>query len=366
MTTFKSYIGSKDFKWWDGITRTFTRLISTGSTLTLNKLGYYVDVLEAYGTGTTYSAATINLAINAIASNQCMVMLQPGTWTIDADVTGPANITLFVPHGADIAIATGKTFTWNGPIMAGSYQIFSGAGTLAGSPILALKDAAWINGTVTDSTTSIYKNQTAGTLATDTINEKTANVGVTIDGSLIKDGAIKVDTVSENTLAAGVTVDGVKLKDSQVYTDTINEKTAGAGVTVDGLLIKDGGAKSLSMEGETSAKGTSAGAVSISITATSGDRIFVGAFIVLAHTLAPSSASLHIGPSAGSTIVGNDYVGNIFTPCEITANTILGSVSFIFQATSTGIITFTLGTDITGGIISTYNKQVYAFFLKKQ
>lgn len=51
-----------------------------------------------------------------------------------------------------------------------------------------------------------------------------------------------IDTISEKTAGAGVTIDGVKLKDSQVYTDQINEKTSAVGVTIDGLLIKDGGA----------------------------------------------------------------------------------------------------------------------------
>ena len=50
---------------------------------------------------------------------------------------------------------------------------------------------------------------------------------------------IKVDTISEKTAANGVTIDGVNLKDSVVKTDTINEKTSAAGVTIDGVLIKD-------------------------------------------------------------------------------------------------------------------------------
>jgi hypothetical protein len=58
--------------------------------------------------------------------------------------------------------------------------------------------------------------------------------------ALDNSGTITADTINEKTAAAGVTVDGVLLKDSQVTTDVINEKTAAAGVTVDGLLIKDG------------------------------------------------------------------------------------------------------------------------------
>jgi len=50
---------------------------------------------------------------------------------------------------------------------------------------------------------------------------------------------VKVDTISERTAAGGVTIDGVLLKDSILNTDNIAEKTAAAGVTIDGVLIKD-------------------------------------------------------------------------------------------------------------------------------
>lgn len=55
------------------------------------------------------------------------------------------------------------------------------------------------------------------------------------------------DTLAERTAAAGVTVDGVLLKDGGVVTTgaltagTITEASAGAGVTADGTLLKDGG-----------------------------------------------------------------------------------------------------------------------------
>ena len=79
-------------------------------------------------------------------------------------------------------------------------------------------------------------------VSTDTISEKTAAAGVTVDGVLLKDSAVSTDTINEKTAAAGVTVDGVLLKDAAVNTDTINEKTAAAGVTIDSVLLKDGGA----------------------------------------------------------------------------------------------------------------------------
>jgi len=63
-----------------------------------------------------------------------------------------------------------------------------------------------------------------GTVSFDTINEKTTAGGVTIDGVLLKDGAI-TGTISLDAAAF----------------DTISEKTSGSGVTIDSVLCKDGG-----------------------------------------------------------------------------------------------------------------------------
>jgi len=52
---------------------------------------------------------------------------------------------------------------------------------------------------------------------------------------------VKTDVIDENTAAAGVTIDGSLVKDGDMKLDTVSEKTAAAGVTVDGLLIKDSG-----------------------------------------------------------------------------------------------------------------------------
>ena len=59
-------------------------------------------------------------------------------------------------------------------------------------------------------------------------------------------GGVSVDTISELSSASGVTIDGVLLKDgavsaaSGVSTNTISEYASGSGVTVDGVLLKDG------------------------------------------------------------------------------------------------------------------------------
>lgn len=90
-------------------------------------------------------------------------------------------------------------------------------------------------------------------IVTDTLSERTAASGVTVDGVIMKDNSVTTpsgiitDTLSERTTASGVTVDGVIMKDntvetpSGIITDTISERTAASGVTLDGVLLKDSG-----------------------------------------------------------------------------------------------------------------------------
>lgn len=131
-TVTKDRILRADFNLWDGITLSTTRKDSTGGTLTGNKVGNTVDVLEVYGSGTAFTAASINAAITAIGTNRAMLSLAPGTWTIDAAVTIPTNITLFVPHGVILSVSAGVTLTINGHLFAGIYKIFTNAGTIVG------------------------------------------------------------------------------------------------------------------------------------------------------------------------------------------------------------------------------------------
>ena len=65
---------------------------------------------------------------------------------------------------------------------------------------------------------------------------------VSATGEITANGGFLTDSILERTADEGVTVEGVILKDSTVYTDTVAESTSGAGVTVDGVLLKDGGA----------------------------------------------------------------------------------------------------------------------------
>lgn len=124
------------------------------------------------------------------------------------------------------------------------------------------------------------------------------------DSGVLQTAEVSTDTISEKTAAAGVTVDGVLLKDSAVSTDTINEKTAAAGVTIDSVLLKDGGATL------TAPIILGAGTVSAPSVTTTGDTN-TGIFFPAADTIAfteggveamriDSSANVGIGTNSPS------------------------------------------------------------------
>ena len=80
------------------------------------------------------------------------------------------------------------------------------------------------------------------------IREIMADLADVNDGTIALETPVadsfSTDTISEKTAATGVTIDGVLLKDNdvsadEVSTDTISEKTSDTGVTIDGVLLKD-------------------------------------------------------------------------------------------------------------------------------
>lgn len=86
--------------------------------------------------GATCDSTTLNGAITAIGSTKTTLFITRTdrakvncTWTLTADVTTNVNTTVYIPNGVVLSIASGKTVTFNGPIItddpAGS---FTGAG----------------------------------------------------------------------------------------------------------------------------------------------------------------------------------------------------------------------------------------------
>jgi hypothetical protein len=130
-TLTKGLIGEQDFSRWLGNSaKTFNRPTSTGGEITLNKIGVEVDALISFGSGSAYTWDTLNSAIGSISTNQCVLILRPGTWTVTDDLTIPSTMVLRCPKGVSLSVSSGKTLTISGKVDAGPYQIFSGAGTV--------------------------------------------------------------------------------------------------------------------------------------------------------------------------------------------------------------------------------------------
>ncbi len=87
---------------------------------------YYVNALR-HGDG-TFSDETIAAAIDSIGGETTTLLLVPGTWIIDDDLTVPSNITLKIVTGAVCETASDKTLTIRGPLEAELYRLFDGPG----------------------------------------------------------------------------------------------------------------------------------------------------------------------------------------------------------------------------------------------
>ena len=85
------------------------------------------------GLGAWYEAAdyaTFAAAITAIGATEGELHIRSAL-TVSTDVTVPITLALVFHKGGSLAIATGKTVTINGALIAGMYQIISGAGEIA-------------------------------------------------------------------------------------------------------------------------------------------------------------------------------------------------------------------------------------------
>jgi hypothetical protein len=187
-------------------------------------------------------------------------------------------------------------------------------------------------------------------VSTDTINEQSAGVGVTIDGVLLKDSIVSTDTINEQSTGVGVTIDGVLLKDSIVSTDTINEQSTGVGVTIDGVLLKD----SIVNTNTISPKSGTTTTVSQDLTV-NGDT----------NTVQLGLETLYI--NTGGSIVTADNVNDdvskwlklsivdggeiVYIPCYTAANTVLPTILPYVPCSSWISFGLTSGNDQDGAIV---------------
>lgn len=111
------------------------------------------SVAAAYD-GVTDDSAAFSAALTKIGSNSATLQIT-GTMLVNANITSPANVQLAFVGKGRIKPASGKTFTHNGPISAGAWQIFdtSLGGTITGSIKNAEIPAEWF-GAASDGATA--------------------------------------------------------------------------------------------------------------------------------------------------------------------------------------------------------------------
>lgn len=106
--------------------------------------GPYIDP-RAYGTLKNSSTLALAIvAINAMSPSSRTLVIPPGTWSITGALTFPSNICVWVLNGALFDVSGAVTF--NGPLIAGNYQIFTGAGTVTIGAATPLQYDAWNGG----------------------------------------------------------------------------------------------------------------------------------------------------------------------------------------------------------------------------
>jgi hypothetical protein len=118
----------------------------------------------------------LGTAVTAIGSAKTVLSIPAGNWSVAANLTVPANLTLKFAHGAVLTIPTGNTLTINGTLEAGPYQIFSCAGTgkvvLAAGAVKEIHPEWWATNTTPGTTDMSAAILAAYTAAQDAVNGK--------------------------------------------------------------------------------------------------------------------------------------------------------------------------------------------------
>ena len=142
-----------------------TTLNATATEVTLGVVRATDAAYGAVGDGSTDDTAALTAAIAAADAGSSKVVLLPGGTYRTTDLTVPAGVTLWIPHGAKFTVDAGQTLTISGKIDAGLYQIFSGSGSVvfSGSSVPRVFPQWWgavVDGS-TDDTTALQSSATA-------------------------------------------------------------------------------------------------------------------------------------------------------------------------------------------------------------
>lgn len=83
--------------------------------------------------GTGDCSVPLRKLLRSVRSGPATLHFPAGTYRFRSPVTVPASVSLVLDHGAVLAPEKGRTITLDGPLEAGVYRVFGGAGTVTGS-----------------------------------------------------------------------------------------------------------------------------------------------------------------------------------------------------------------------------------------
>ena len=98
----------------------------------------HMNYVDAMRYGTARNQATIQAALTAIGPAQATLVLTfagDGVWSITSNQIIPANVSLFLPRGVTVNIASGATFSVGGIVIAFQNGWPTGAGTYIQSTV---------------------------------------------------------------------------------------------------------------------------------------------------------------------------------------------------------------------------------------
>lgn len=111
------------------------------------------------GNGTTDDYTSLSALLTTIGSAKATIIFPFGTYKLSTNITIPANVTLWMMNGAMLSPDSGVTATINGAIDAGLYQVFTGVGSVLGSPKTKVVYPEWfgLNSSSTNNAPAINK-----------------------------------------------------------------------------------------------------------------------------------------------------------------------------------------------------------------
>jgi len=318
-----------------------TSVDMTGQTLTLDNDAISGDKIDG---GTISDFASTGIDDNATAT--ALTLDAGGDASFGGDVTVTGDLTV---NGALTSINTTNTDITDNIITINKGE--SGAGITSGSAGFEFDRGTADNATfLFNETTDTFEFKVGTTLADLTVSSL-AMTGITVDtiGDLNGNGITVNDAVN---------FDGDATFDTSVSVDTINEMSVGSGVTVDGVVLKDGAVTG----GLTSEAGDtvdlSAGSLVLANDQISGDEVEGGTIAGITITsLVATSADVDGGTIDGAVIGAGTSAAATFTTMTTDSADINGGAmdNTVIGANSSAAATFSTmasdSVDIDGGAI---------------